>query len=98
MQWKSFKVETEEIQLSPPPFPQVYFLPTAIWNWTPQPPSRGGEIHGLHLPLEDLTMQSEQTCTQKHKAGKERENVEEPSASNFYGLHAKTTLSTPVAG
>lgn len=31
------KVEAEEIQLSPPPPPPlVYFLPVAIWNWSPQ--------------------------------------------------------------
>ena len=29
------KVEAEEIQLSPPPFPQVHFLPIPIWKWLP---------------------------------------------------------------
>ena len=66
------KVEAEEIQLSPPPFPQVHFPPIATWNWTPQPTSRGGKMQGLCSPLEDLTAQSETDMHTQHKAGKER--------------------------
>lgn len=58
--------------------------------------AEGEKIHGLCLPLEDLTMQSETNMHTKASSWQERENTEEcfmrvkeePSASKFHGLHA----------
>lgn len=63
--------------------------------------AEGEKIHGLCLPTEDLTTQSETNMHTKASSWQEGENVEEsfmrvkeePPASKFRGLHAKTPVA-----